>query len=171
MESLDSTALYALHTYNVYANDLVLETAAKISAEELTREVSPSHGSVLKLLAHIFECEYYFTLECMNTTPDQAQADRCAASLETLRECFTLLNATRENYLVEVNEFELEQEITVDLGRAEATLPRWQFMAQSLMHSMHHRGDLSIVMTGLGFPLPTLDPILMYIRDSGQVFP
>jgi uncharacterized damage-inducible protein DinB len=170
MESLDSTALYALHTYNVYANDLVLETAAKISAEELTREVSPSHGSVLKLLAHIFECEYYFTLECMNTTPDQAQADRCAASLESLRECFALLNATRENYLVEVNEYELEEEIAVDLGRGEVTLPRWQFMAQSLLHSGHHRGELSIVMTGLGHPLPTLDPILMYIRDSGQVF-
>jgi uncharacterized damage-inducible protein DinB len=119
MESLDSTALYALHTYNVYANDLVLETAAKISAEELTREVSPSHGSVLKLLAHIFECEYYFTLECMNTTPDQAQADRCAASLESLRECFALLNATRENYLEQVNEFELGEEITVDLGRGK----------------------------------------------------
>ncbi|MEL7590042.1 MAG: DinB family protein [Anaerolineaceae bacterium] len=170
MESLDSTALYALHTYNVYANDLVLETAAKISAEELTREVSPSHGSVLKLLAHIFECEYYFTLECMNTTPDQAQADRCAASLESLRECFALLNATRENYLEQVNEFELGEEITVDLGRGEVTLPRWQFMAQSLLHSAHHRGELSIVMTELGYPLPTLDPILMYIRDSGQVF-
>jgi uncharacterized damage-inducible protein DinB len=170
MESLDSTALYALHTYNVYANDLVLETAAKISAEELTREVSPSHGSVLKLLAHIFECEYYFTLECMNTTPDQAQADRCAASLESLRECFALLNAPRENYLEQVNEFELGEEITVDLGRGEVTLPRWQFMAQSLLHSAHHRGELSIVMTELGYPLPTLDPILMYIRDSGQVF-
>jgi len=170
MESLDSTALYALHTYNVYANDLVLETAAKIGAEELTREVSPSHGSVLKLLAHIFECEYYFTLECMNTTPDQAQADRCAASLESLRECFALLNATRENYLLEVNEYELEEEIAVDLGRGEVTLPRWQFMAQSLLHSVHHRGELSIVMTGLGHPLPTFDPILMYIRDSGQVF-
>jgi len=171
MERMDRSSLYALHTYNVYANDLVLESAAKMTDEALTRDSSPSHGSVLKLLAHLFECEYFFTLECMNTTPDQAQADRCSASLETLRECFTLLNATRENYLSQVNEFELEEEITVDLGRGEVTLPRWQFMAQSLLHSMHHRGELSIVMTGLGFPLPTLDPILMYIRDSGQVFP
>lgn len=171
MESLDSTALYALHTYNVYANDLVLETAARMTAEELTRAASPSHGSVLKLLAHIFECECYFTLECMNSTSDQAQADRCGASLEALRECFALLNATRESYLSQVNDFELEEEITVALGRAEVTLPRWQFMAQSLLHSAHHRGELSIVMTGLGYPLPTLDPILKYIRDSGQVFP
>ena len=171
MEHMDRPSLYALHTYNVYANGLVLETAAEMSAEELTRDASPSHGSVLKLLAHIFECEYFFTLECMNITPDQAQADNCAASLAALRECFALLNATRENYLSNVNEFELEEEITVNLGRAGVSLPRWQFMAQSLLHSVHHRGELSVVMTELGYPLPTLDPILKYIRDSGQVFP
>ena len=170
MEHMNRSSLYTLHTYNVYANNLVLETAAKMTAEELTCESSPSHGSVMKLLTHTFECEYYFTLECMNSTPDEAQADKCASSLASLRECFALLNATRENYLAKVNDFELEEEITVNLGRGEFTLQRWQFMAQSLLHSVHHRGELSIVMTGLGYPLPTLDPILMYIRDSGQVW-
>ncbi len=67
-----------------------------------------------------------------------------------------------------MNDFELEEEITVNLGRGEVTLPRWQFLSQSLLHSFHHRGELSIVMTQLGYPLPTLDPILKYIRDSGQ---
>ena len=171
MEHMDRSSLYTLHTYNVYANDLVLKTAAKMTSEELTCESSPSHGTVMNLLQHMFGCEYYFTMECMNSTPDQAQADNCAASLASLRECFNLLNATRENYLSQVNDFELEEEITVDLGRGEYTLQRWQFMAQSLLHSVHHRSELSIVMTRLGYPLATLDPILMYIRDSGQVFP
>lgn len=168
MEHMDRSSLYTLHTYNVYANDLLLETAAKMTAEELTRQSSPSHGSVMNLLQHIFGCEYYFTMECMNVEPEPAQSARCAASLASLSECFALLNATRENYLLKVNDFELEEEITVNLGRGDFTLQRWQFMAQSLLHSVHHRGELSIVMTGLGHPLPTLDPILKYIHDSGQ---
>lgn len=168
MERMDRSSLYALHTYNVYANNLVLETASKMTPDELSRQASPSHGSVMNLLLHIFGCEYFFTLECMDVEPDPAQDDRCAGSFSSLRECFALLNATRENYLSKVNEFELEEEITINLGRSETKLQRWQFMAQSLLHSVHHRGELSIVMTGLGYPLPTLDPILMYIRDSGQ---
>lgn len=96
---MDRSSLYTLHVYNVYANNLVLETAERMTEQELTRQSSPRHGSVMKLLSHIFECEYYFTLECMNSTPDEAQADNCAASLASLRECFTLLYATRENYL------------------------------------------------------------------------
>jgi uncharacterized damage-inducible protein DinB len=44
-------------------------------------------------------------------------------------------------------------------------------MLQSLIHSVHHRGELSIVMTGLGHPLPTLDIILHFARESGQPWP
>nr|MBP9041735.1 hypothetical protein [Anaerolineaceae bacterium] len=61
-------------------------------------------------------------------------------------------------------------EITVQIGAGRFTLPRWQLLAQSLIHSIHHRGELSIVMTELGYPLPTLDPILKYVNDSGQVW-
>jgi len=50
------------------------------------------------------------------------------------------------------------------------TLPRWQMLAQSLLQSIHHRGELSIVMTQLGYPLPTLDPIIQFIKESGQVW-
>lgn len=170
MERMDRSSLYSLHAYTVYANNLVLDVAAGMPDDALTRQSSPSHGSVMNLLQHMFGCEYYFTLECMNVAPEPAQSDRCAASLASLRECFALLNATRENYLSRVNEYELEEEITVNLGRRDFTLPRWQFMAQSLLHSIHHRGELSIVMTELGYPLPTLDPILKYIHDSGQVW-
>ena len=170
MEHMNRSSLYALHTYCVYANDLVLKTAAKLPVGELIRNSSPSHGSVMNLLQHMFGCEYYFTMECMNCVADPSEERLCGRSIAELKECFSVLNATRGNYLSKVNDFELEEEITVNLGRGDVTLQRWQFIAQSLLHSVHHRGELSIVMTKLGYPLPTLDPILMYIRDSGQAW-
>jgi len=167
---MNQYGLYTLHRYNVYANNLVLETTSKMTIEELTCESSPSHGSVMSLLQHMFGCEYFFTMECMNCVADPSEERLCGRSIAELKECFSVLNATRENYLAKVNDFELEEEITVNLGRGEVTLLRWQFLAQSLLHSVHHRGELSIGMTRLGYPLPTLDPILMYIRDSGQTW-
>ena len=170
MEHMDRSSLYALHTYYVYANDLLLETAAKMTVEELTCESSPSHGSVMNLLQHMFGCEYFFTMECMNCVADPSEERLCGRSITELIECFSVLNATRGNYLSKVIDFELEEEITLNLGRGDVTLQRWQFIAQSLLHSVHHRGELSIVMTKLGYPLPTLDPILMYIRESGPAW-
>jgi uncharacterized damage-inducible protein DinB len=165
---MNRSSLLVLHDYNDYSNDLVLVTAAKMTAEELTRQSSPSHGSVMNLLQHMFGCEYFFAMECMNCVAEPSEERLCSRSITELKECFSVLNATRRHYLEEVNQYELEETISVRLGRNGVSLPRWQFMAQSLIHSIHHRGELSIVMTGLGYPLPTLDPILKYIRDSGQ---
>ena len=168
MESMNRSSLYTLHTYTTHANSLVLQTAAKMTEEELVREASPSHGSVKRLLVHVFGCEYFFLMECMNSQPEDPIGDPQDLSLATLMEWFGVLNDRRERYLARVNDYELQEVITVDLGRSQPSLPRWQFMAQSLLHSAHHRGELSIVMTNLGYPLPTLDPILLYASQAGQ---
>ncbi len=168
MENLDRSGLISMHLYNVYANDLVLKVAAGMTVEELARQTSPSHGSVINLLQHIFGCEYYFLLCCMGTSPDEK--DDSVPSFSTLCEYFKVLADRRAGYLNSVAEYELTTEIKVPIGKEQYLLPRWQLLAQSLLHSTHHRGELSIVMTGLGYPLPTLDPILMYIRESGQTW-
>lgn len=170
MESMNRSSLYTLHDYTVYANDLVLQTAAKMPGEALTLDASPSHGSVKRLLVHLFRCEYYFLMECMNSQPEDPFGDLDTLTLSALGEAFTVLNDRRGRYLAHVNEYELQEVIALNLGQTRLSLPRWQFMAQSLLHSVHHRGELSIVMTGLGYPLPTLDPILLYASQAGQPF-
>ena len=170
MESMNRSSLYTLHDYTVYANDLVLQTAAKMPGEALTLYASPSHGSVKRLLVHLFRCEYYFLMECMNSQPEDPLGDLDTLTLSALGEAFTVLNDRRGRYLAHVNEYELQEVIALNLGQTRLSLPRWQFMAQSLLHSVHHRGELSIVMTGLGYPLPTLDPILLYASQAGQPF-
>ena len=67
-----------------------------------------------------------------------------------------------------VSEDLLAQEIIIPIGGQDIKLARWQFLTQSLMHSTHHRGELSIVLTGLGHPLPTLDIIIEFVQESGQ---
>ena len=165
MESMNRSSLYTLHDYTV-----VLQTAAKMPGEALTLDASPSHGSVKRLLVHLFRCEYYFLMECMNSQPEDPLGDLDTLTLSALGEAFTVLNDRRGRYLAHVNEYELQEVIALNLGQTRLSLPRWQFMAQSLLHSVHHRGELSIVMTGLGYPLPTLDPILLYASQAGQPF-
>jgi uncharacterized damage-inducible protein DinB len=77
----------------------------------------------------------------------------------------------RKRYLQTVPSAELEEVIEISMGGKPLKLARWQMLAQSLISSVHHRGELSIVMTGLGYPLPTLDPILQFVKESGQEWP
>jgi uncharacterized damage-inducible protein DinB len=50
--------------------------------------------------------------------------------------------------------------IPIQIRQRSFRLPRWQFPALALVHSIHHRGERSIVHTELGYPLPTINPIL-----------
>jgi uncharacterized damage-inducible protein DinB len=50
-------------------------------------------------------------------------------------------------------------------------LPLWLLLMQAFVHSTLHRGELSIVLSNFGHPLPTLDIIIPFIEWNGQIWP
>lgn len=170
MNPLNRDALLSLHQYNVYAGRLVLETAAKMTEEELNRPSSPSHSTVQGLLIHILQVEVFFLGLCTGKNILSRADFSEIIPLTEIKEAFTRVANDRAAYLESVSEAELNEVIEASIGSRAYLLPRWQLLAQSLLQSIHHRGELSIVMTSLGYPLPTLDPILQYVSESGQVW-
>ena len=170
MNVMNREALLSLHSYNLFANALVLETAGKMTADELVRESSPSHGSVMGLLVHVLQCETFFLEQCAGKKFLSRADFSESISLQEIVSAFARIGEERQRYLAAVKEAELEEVIPVLIGGKTYRLPRWQLLAQSLLQSIHHRGELSIVMTSLGYPLPTLDPILQYVGESGQTW-
>ena len=171
MEKEDRSALLVMHNYNDYANQLLLETASKMSEEEFTRECSPSHGTVKGLILHIILCEYGFVLRCEGIPVSSVTDDFDTYTFPQIRALYAKVAEMRKDYLDIVNENELNEVIPVKFGEHSLNLSRWQMLFHALNHSTLHRGELSIVMTSLGYPLPTMDMILKFVTDSGQKWP
>jgi uncharacterized damage-inducible protein DinB len=164
---MDKKGLLELSGYNEYANDLLFGVAKKLTSDELTRPSSPSHGSVLGLLRHVFDVEAFFLFVCQGRP--LAPGKDGTLSFEQFLQEWAGLAKGRMDYLNAVSEADLD-------GKVEPFGPglaytRSQLLVQSLVHSIHHRGELSIVMTGLGHPLPTLDIILHFTKQNGQEWP
>ncbi len=159
--------LGALYEYNHYANGLVLDTAAKLSPEELEYESSPSHHTVLRLLAHMWGVECNFLAACQGEQFIFKRPD----SLEDLRQRWEALFVQQQVYLKTLTEADLEAVLPVVISRQPFQFPRWQMLTQALVHSIHHRGELSIILTGFGYPLPNLDIIIPFAEQSGQPWP
>jgi len=168
MDTMNKSSLIVLHNYNDYANNLLLDTAAKMTAEELTRKSSPSHDSVMGLIIHFIVCEYSFILRCNGTPLESINEDFDNFSFGQIQGFFAKVSALRKDYLESASEETLDEIVHLSIRSRPLALPRWQMLAQSLLQSIHHRGELSIVMTQLGYPLPTLDPIIQFIKESGQ---
>jgi uncharacterized damage-inducible protein DinB len=171
MDHLNRSALLVLHNYNEYANTLVLTTAAEMNETAFTAQSSPSHGSVQGLLTHMLLVEFYFLARSESKPIHPKNVSDKALSLPEITLTFAQISEERKKYLTWVTEEKLEEVVEIPFDGKPFKLPRWQWLAQSLLHSTHHRGELSIVMTGLGHPLPTLDPVIQFVNESGQVWP
>jgi len=171
MDNFNKPALLVLHNYNSYANTILLQTAAEMDEAAFTALSSPSHGSVQALLTHMLTTEFYFLARSEGKPVNPKGAPDKALSLQEITVAFRQIADERAKYLNWVTEEKLMEIIEIPIGRQLFKLARWQLLTQSLLHTAHHRGELSIVMTGLGHPLPTLDPIIEFINESGQHWP
>ena len=92
-------------------------------------------------------------------------------TLVGIRQQWSELEGRQQEFIAGRNETELAREIRIQMGDHWLTLRMWQMLVQAFVHSTHHRGELSIVLTELGYPLPTLDIIIHHVRQSGQDWP
>ncbi len=168
-EPLNREGLQALYTYNHYANSLVLDVADKLTEEELARPVSPSHDSAHGLLTHMLGVETFFLATCREVAPDFESVDWSTPA--KIRAAWEQLAEEQQAFLATVSAADLARVLTLPFRQSGLHLPMWQLLTQAMLHSVHHRGELSIVLTRLGYPLPTLDAILHWVKESGQVWP
>lgn len=163
---MDRAGLLTLCAYNAYANRLVMNVVQCLSAAELARPVSPSHESVQKLMEHMLGLEATFLARCQGTSPDWPDSPALAALIRYWGE----VEQTTHDFITGLTEDDLAREVR-PFSQQTLHFPVWQLLLQIFMHSAHHRGELSVVLTELGHPLPTLDIILHFVEQSGQVWP
>ncbi len=161
---MDGEGLKALYAHNSYANNLVLGVVARLSDEELRRESSPSHGSAYALLRHMLLAEAFF-LAAAQARPLDVPALATFADLPPFVE---RLARDSTAFLASATQPDLDRVVPIRLRERAFQFPVWQLLVQALTHSIHHRGELSIVLSNLGYPLPTLDIIIPFAEQSGQ---
>jgi uncharacterized damage-inducible protein DinB len=163
---INQDGLLSLYTYNAYANRLVLDTIENLTEQEFMQECSPSRGSVRGLLTHMVECEAFFLAQCQNRSIELDSVD--LSTLANIRQYWSKLEQEQLDFIGSLGDDEILHDIPVRIREQPLVFPIWQLLAQALIHSVHHRGELSIVLTGLNHPLPTLDIILHFIKESRQ---
>jgi uncharacterized damage-inducible protein DinB len=162
---MNRDGLLALSAYNAYANHLVLDIVERLTGDELTRPSSPSHESVLKMVWHMLAVEANFLARCQGTPIERPDLP----TLADLVRYWAELEQAAQDFIAARTDDDLKREVVA--FSQPLRFPIWQLMLQAFMHSTHHRGELSVVLTELGYPLPTLDIIVYFAEQSGQAWP
>ena len=157
------------YAYNDYANKLVLDVVTQLTDDELKREISPSHSSVHKLIYHMLGVEAFFFRHCQKRPFELTPVK--LPTLADVRGYWHELEHQRLDFITTLDERKLTQIVDVEFEGHQLRYPKWQLLLQAFLHSTHHRGELAIILSELDHPLPTLDIIIHFTRQSGQQWP
>lgn len=167
---MNRDAILSLYQFSAQANRTVLEVAARLTEEQFTRDFSPSHGTVQRLLIHLLGGEVFFPAICAGRTVDMSAIEELK-TLDDIRTYWEQASADAEAYIAGLDDGDLACEIVLSFGEHDFRLAQWQVLLGAFAHSHQHRGELSILLSELGHPLPTIDLMVHFIRQSGQEWP
>jgi uncharacterized damage-inducible protein DinB len=167
MTTMNRDGLLALYEYDAWANHLVLDGLAQLSEEEFTRAPSPSRNTIRTLFLHSLLGEAWFLAACQGRKFEQPDLP----TLEDICRFQRELEKEQQAYIATLSESDLARDAQIELGKHPYHLPVWQLLVQAFLHATQHRAELGIVLGQMGHPLPAMDIIVYFMRQSGQPWP
>jgi len=158
-----------LFDYTEWANGLAFAAAAKLSDEDLRRNVNISHGSIFGTLLHMAGAEWIWLERWHGRSPAGKEAwslwktDSCP-DLTMLAERWRELAVQRAAFISELDEARLSAELPFILLSGDPNSMRLVDQMQHVAnHATLHRGQVVGMIRQLGIAPPSTD-MLFYLR-------
>ena len=143
----------SLFEYNEWANEQVLEAAARVDEEELTRKREVSFGSIEGILLHILGSHVSWLIKWTGETPRIAKVEP-GRVVEAIRESYASGHERLGKFVETLTEKQLnEVSRLMDPQDGEWrtwSRPFWQVMLSVGSHAMAHRAEAAMILSELG---------------------
>jgi uncharacterized damage-inducible protein DinB len=168
---MNQTDIRHLFDYTEWANDLAMNAAAKLSDDNLRRDVGISHQSIFGTLLHMAGAEWIWLERWNGRSPAKDKAwllwtvDSCA-DLAMLKERWRDLIERRAQLVSELDEERLEAQLAFTLLNGDSSSMRLVDQMQHVAnHATMHRGQVVGMIRQFGFAPPATD-LLFYLRQE-----
>ncbi|MGH9699798.1 MAG: DinB family protein [Candidatus Acidiferrales bacterium] len=158
-----------LYDYNAWANHRTLDACAALSAEQFTRDLGSSFGSVRDTLAHIFLVEHLWLERWHGRSLTGFSPPADFPDLAAVRARWTEIERDLLDYIASLKTEDVQRVMhyQTTTGTAQAQ-PLWQMLQHMVNHGSYHRGQVATLLRQLGVkPAPT-DLIIFYRERAAK---
>ena len=166
---MDRSDIRHLFDYTEWANQLVMDAAAKLSEIDRQRDVGISHKSIFGTLLHMAGAEWIWLERWNGRSPAGKQAwslwtTQSCADLETLTERWRDVVDRRTRFISGLDDSRLMAELSFKLLSGDPNSMRLIDQMQHVAnHATLHRGQVVGMIRQLGIDPPSTD-LLFYVR-------
>ncbi|GAB5537811.1 MAG: DinB family protein [Rubricoccaceae bacterium] len=160
--------LSTLYDYSMWANARLFRAMADLSDEAFTRTVAGSYGSIRNTLVHVMSTEWGWTSRCGGPPrPAKLNAEEFP-TLESVASTWKTIEGHVQSFLSTLDDDALAREVSYPGSGGETrTMPLGELMHHAILHAMHHRGQVALLLRELGVAPGNMDLLFYYAETQG----
>jgi uncharacterized damage-inducible protein DinB len=154
--------------YHYWARDRVLDAAAALSPEQLTRDMGSSFRSVRDTLAHIYGAEWAWHSRWRGTSPASLPSADQFSDVPAIRAAWSQLESQVREVIRNLGADEADRPLEyLSLAGKPGRSTYAQMVQQLVNHASYHRGQITTMFRQIGAaPAAGMD-IIQFFRERG----
>ena len=155
-----------LYDYSSWANARLLAVVSQLRPEEFTRPIAGSYRSIRNTLVHILSAEWGWLERCGGPPRGDRLRPEDFSSAASLSEIWRRVEKDMRELLAGLTGADLERtvEFTIAGGQPQS-LPLADLLLHAVVHAVHHRGQVALLLRELGVTPGNFD-LLIYAIES-----
>ena len=145
--------LTTLFSHNLWANLLLLERCAELTAEQLDATLSGTFGAIRDTLEHIIIAEQSYFSRISTGQPLRRPKD---APPLTIEEMIASARKTGSGLIEWVQKVQADDTVQIDWDGTPRNVPKTVILTQVINHATEHRAQIMTILTQLGIEPPDL---------------
>jgi uncharacterized damage-inducible protein DinB len=148
--------------YTIWASTRVLDAAAQLTPDELSRDFGTADRSVIGTLVHLFGADRIWLMRVRHEDPGVRPSSEYF-ELSVLRQAWAGVHRGWCEWAAAIGTDDIAAMLSYrDLRGNPWQTPVWQVVLQVVNHGTHHRGQVAGFLRSLGYVPPPLDLITYY---------
>lgn len=159
-----------LYDYSCWANQKLFGVIAGLTPEQFTEPVAGSYGSIRNTLVHVLSAEWGWLERCGGPPRGERLKADDFPSLASVVELWSRVEVQMRSYLANLKDEDLEQDVEFTLGPVgKHVIARGHLLQHAVMHAVHHRGQVAVLVRALGHTPGDFDVLFYDIGRSAVV--
>jgi uncharacterized damage-inducible protein DinB len=156
-----------LYDYCYWADRKLFDVISQLSSEEFTRFVAGSYESVRNTMVHILSAEAGWLDRCGGPARGPSLNPVDFPTIESVTQAWNKVEANVREFLAKLKDEDLVRNVEFSFGQSEKySMLLGELMHHAAIHSVHHRGQVAMLLRLLGRAPGNFD-ILYYYAVKG----
>lgn len=157
--------LQRLYDFSYWANAKLFAVITQLSDEQFTQTLGGSNNSIRNALVHVMSAEWGWMDRC-GGPPRGARLDpNDFPNAQSVIETWNRVEGYVRSFLPTLNDQDLERQVEFALGGGPTRLlPLGDLLHHSVIHAVHHRGQVALMLRELGLTPGNFD-LLIYCME------